>query len=349
MALNNEIDVLKAELSQYKVNTQRLKRENRKLKRLKENTGQNEFRNLRYELKNVKKKNNEMEKRICIIEKENAVLKNELELANGQPSDQDISDTLAEIQELEIEHVIGNRTLHQRLDRNLKDFVVDPFFYDEQNVLFRHRTEFFFRTYGRFENNEVMLWTDGYNDHCGDGYTVPHQVTKNFDEVATKYLNIHSHPHDKNFKPVFFKRDKKSSEEACSLFEEQSRCFLFDNHESLGSNFQNYANMIVQLFDSERTHSKSLEQLAMKSVLENGISFQNLPESLQVKAKCGYLTLQSPIPEYLGDEGRYWYEVMLTKFGVKDANFKYSLKRRKEFSFSNSWCNDEPTNILGFV
>ena len=125
-------------------------------------------------------------------------------------------------------------------------------------------------------------------------------------------------------------KETESSEEALHLF--KYRCFKFAD-ESLGISFQNYANMIVQIFDSERTHSKPLEKLAMKSVLENGISLQNLPKSLQVKAKCGYHTLHSPIPEYLVDEGRYWYEVLLTRFGVKDANFKYSLKRRKEYSF----------------
>ena len=187
MALNDEIDVLKAELS--------------------EKTGQNEFRNLPYELKNVKKKNNEMEKRICILEKENAALKNELALVDGQPSDQDISDALAAFHEFEIKKVVRNRTLYQRLDRNLKDFVVDPFFYKVQKKLFRRRTRFFYQTYV----TSLNYYCNGCNDYCEieDNLeaTVPHQVTKNFDEVATKYLKIPYRRFPRDFEPVFFKRD----------------------------------------------------------------------------------------------------------------------------------------------
>ena len=46
----------------------------------------------------------------------------------------------------------------------------------------------------------------------------------------------------------------------------------------------------------------------------------NLPRSLQMKAKYGYSVEQRPGPENLSDQGLFWYEVLLTRFKIENVN-----------------------------
>lgn len=48
----------------------------------------------------------------------------------------------------------------------------------------------------------------------------------------------------------------------------------------------------MQNYDLERVNPYSLEQLALTSVIRNGIPLKNLPKSLQKKAEHEYLILQ---------------------------------------------------------
>lgn len=353
-----EVNKLKEELVHYKILNKKLTTENGALKREKNKFVQTESRNLRCELKNVKKKNKTLEKKVERLMEEINVLTKELEATNcKQPNKQVISEKLTQMKERE-KFIISstNETFYQRVISNLKDLIVDPFFHCEQAVIFAEREDFFFETYGGMENSydrgTTPMWydiEDEYEDYEGDHSTIPYQVIQNFDEVVTKSFGVSCHQKCAAFKPVFFERNEEISYIASDLFDRQYPLREVFEGDKMNSNFENFANMITQRYDSKK-HPKSLEQIAMKSALQNGIPLNNLPKVLQMKAKHGYLTKQSPIPESLNDEGRYWYEALLTKCEVINVDhFRYSLKRRKECDYTLAYGDDERINGFEWV
>ena len=366
-----EINKLKGELAQLKILNKRLVSENEKLKREKDRFVQNESRNLRHELNNVKKKNRVLEKRNNCLEKENnnlkigpnmqkMIMENLSEINNNfsmvskkiKQLQEDNNDLRAELdsadwiptKELIASNKIlfrtrekhlqgGIQTIYQRLTKNLEDLVVDPFFYGEQRKLYSRRKQFFLQTYGE-EDDHLSFWNNGHNDDA-ELSTIPYHLVKNIDEVATKFLSVQCHPHSQNFKSIHFERHSTLSKEAFYLFDTNHDLEEIFNLDGIISTFPNLANMIVHDFASKQ-HPKSLEYMALKTVLRNGVTPRDLPKSLQFKAEHGYFTGESPIPENLSEEGRYWYEVLLTKIGDEDRVYRYSLEQRRKHNFQST-------------
>ena len=107
------------------------------------------------------------------------------------------------------------------------------------------------------------------------------------------------------FKPVLFERNEEVSYIASDLFcRKYDLREVFEGHE-IRSNYGHFANMIDQRFDSNK-HPKPLEQIAMKSAMQNRIPLNNLPQGLQMNAKHGYLTKTKPYTsEYLAKCGAF--------------------------------------------
>ena len=91
------------------------------------------------------------------------------------------------------------------------------------------------------------------------------------------------------FKPVLFERNEEISYIASDLFYRQYDLREVFEGDEIRSNFGNFSNMIAQRFNSKK-HPKPLEQIAMKSAMQNRIPLNNLPQGLQMNAKHGYLT-----------------------------------------------------------
>ena len=79
----------------------------------------------------------------------------------------------------------------------------------------------------------------------GNDDTIPYQLVKNFDQIILKSLSINCHPFCKNFKPVYFERQRELSCEVNDLFNNYVE-ELFLQKSLPSSSFENLANIIVQ-------------------------------------------------------------------------------------------------------
>ena len=78
--------------------------------------------------------------------------------------------------------LLGSKELYNRISSNLKDHKFEPFFIKEQYKLFQWREQFFYKKFGHYSDGRNIWFTEGADDSHGS-YTVPYQITKNFENI----------------------------------------------------------------------------------------------------------------------------------------------------------------------
>jgi len=253
---------------------------------------------------------------------------------------------LNRIDKVEVERVVqeqveilgGNAWLYNRINTNLKNGVFDPFFLEEHCKVYAWRESFFD---SHFQGDswftvETDLDGDYYEDYFSwdDPFarfiTIPMQITRHFDTVIA-LATAKVEPELKWLKSkVYFENDEILGNEAESKykietmvadlneeFEHLSNFSLSEKHplkyhyEEINLTFSHVAHIAVEAY---RKGPKKLEELAIKTVLKECISIDQLPVSLQKKIVYGMYAITDNTPNNITDEGKIVFEKLRNVF-----------------------------------
>merc|ERR1712062_244226 len=82
--------------------------------------------------------------------------------------------------------LVGSKSLYDRLDKKLKEGVLDTYLIEEQTRLYHWRLEFFRKYFGEFID-DYGVWSHSNGMNPEDSFhTIPYQITHRFDEVLSK-------------------------------------------------------------------------------------------------------------------------------------------------------------------
>ena len=226
--------------------------------------------------------------------------------------------------------------LYERIDKNMKCGKFDPFFLREHCQLFAWRESFFDRSfpgdswftaetdqYG--EEEDYFSWDDPFTRFI----TIPVQLTHHFDTViALATAKIEPELDWLKFQ-VYFSNDEILGNEAESKYKLETIVAdlnepdfvvpegsivghsLREHYDQVNLTFSDVAHIIVEVYQKG---PKKLEELAIKTILKNRISTDQLPVALQNKIVNGMYAIKDNIPDNITDEGKVVFEKMRKVF-----------------------------------
>jgi len=231
----------------------------------------------------------------------------------------------------------GNAWLYNRVNRNMKNGVFDPFFLEEHCKVYAWRERFFDSHFhgDSWFTVETDLDGDYYEDYFSwdDPFarfiTIPVQITRHFDTV-TALATAKVEPELKWLKSkVYFENDEILSNEAESKykletmmadlneefvaesFSQSDKHPLKYHYDEINLTFCHVAHIVTEAY---RKGPKKLEELAIKTVLKEGISVDRLPVTLQKKIVNGMYAISDNTPDNITDEGKIVFEKLRKVF-----------------------------------
>jgi len=231
----------------------------------------------------------------------------------------------------------GNAWLYNRVNRNMKNGVFDPFFLEEHCKVYAWRERFFDSHFhgDSWFTVETDLDGDYYEDYFSwdDPFarfiTIPMQITRHFATVIA-LATAKVEPELKWLKSkVFFENDEILGNEAESKykletmvadlneefvpdsFSQSEKHPLKYHYDEINLTFSHVAHIVVEAY---RKGPKKLEELAIKTVLKECISIDQLPVSLQKKIVYGMYAITDNTPNNITDEGKIVFEKLRNVF-----------------------------------
>merc|ERR1719500_1016848 len=189
--------------------------------------------------------------------------------------------------------------LYERIDKNMKCGKFDPFFLREHCQLFAWRESFFDRSfpgdswftaetdqYG--EEEDYFSWDDPFTRFI----TIPVQLTHHFDTVIAL---------------ATAKIEPELVVPEGSIVGHSLR----EHYDQVNLTFSDVAHIIVEVYQKG---PKKLEELAIKTILKNRISTDQLPVALQKKIVNGMYAIKDNTPDNITNEGKVVFEKMRKVF-----------------------------------
>eukprot|EP00092_Neocalanus_flemingeri_P040948 GFUD01044587.1.p1 GENE.GFUD01044587.1~~GFUD01044587.1.p1 ORF type:complete len:281 (-),score=74.58 GFUD01044587.1:153-995(-) len=240
----------------------------------------------------------------------------------------------------QIREVGGSQWLYKDINKNMKNGIFDPFFLREHCNLYSWRETFFDAHFAG--NSWFTVESDQYGEEEEDYFswddpftrfiTIPVQLALHFDAVLVlaaakiepelKWLKSH----------VFFRNDEIISNEAESKFKFEIMISdlhkpelvipegslvghsLKDHYDQVNLTFSDVAHIIVEMYQKG---PKKLEELSIKTILQNNLSMEKLPLKIQKKVAHGMYAVEGRVPENITDEGKVIFEKIRKEFNKK--------------------------------
>lgn len=214
-------------------------------------------------------------------------------LASQRETAEERKERFANVRQEQIE-LLGSEALYERVNTSFKLLRFEPAFAREQIKLFKWRKNYFHKQF------KDRWTTDGADDsHAFD--TVPFQITQHFEEVVAK-ANPKRDPHD----DTYFDNNELKSHKATSMFDFRYIEFCMrdvprwlKDHRDL-----TYSDALHIIAAAYQSQPLSLEQMAMKKVLEIQVPLTVLPRTLQEKAVKGMFHSSEEVEQVIDDEGK---------------------------------------------
>lgn len=225
--------------------------------------------------------------------------------------------------------IAGSKILYKRIDKCFKEGTMEPYFLKEQWKLFSWRERFFHHHF------PLSCWyTDGSDDsHFRD--TVPFQVTTNFDSLMTIAASMRL---GKVYGgKVHLENDEETSHLARIKWDfDPQHGFDFNDYAILENyNELSYSFTVHQLAELHPKGPRKLEELAMRTVIMNGISLAEMSRELKKKSVDGMYDLAEDAPEHIDEVGEKHFKRvkrLFTKMKAgDDVTSSITAKLKKSF------------------
>jgi len=232
--------------------------------------------------------------------------------------------------EEQVELLGGNRELYKRIDNNMMNGDLDPFFIREHCAIYAWREKFF----SKYFPNDSWFTVDFLNDTFPFDpespyyrfITIPYQITRYFDRVMALASAKLGDELSWIQREIYFENNEQLSDEAeCKYkWEELTTDFNEDGDdleklehcEEINVGFSEVAHIIAEV---HQTGPKKLEELALKALLQHYMPFDFLPldyvpKMIKKKAVHGMYDVEDDTPDNISDEGKRMFERMKKVF-----------------------------------
>jgi len=221
----------------------------------------------------------------------------------------------------QIEAIAGSEILLNRIDNSFRKQTIDPFFFKEQRKLYAWRKQFFEHHF------PVDTWSpSNFDESIFDEYSCPEefvhmhvcpaQITSNFDYLLSCVAGF------KKKGDIYLGEDEEASFYARRRWSGESEAFQFTKCDSLEDLYDTVGDELKLSF-SAAVHlvaelhpkgPKTLEELAMRSVIMHGISLEKMSKDLQKRSLVGLYHLSDDCPDHIDDEGRKCFKQLKNLF-----------------------------------
>ena len=199
--------------------------------------------------------------------------------------------------------IAGSKILYKRIDKSFKEGSMEPYFLKEQWMLYSWRERFFQHHFPLGGGSDAECWyTEGADDsHFLD--TVPFQVTTNFDCLMTLAASMRQR---KVYgEKIYLENDEEISNSVRKKWDiNPEHGFDFDDYAiSEHYNELSFSFTVHQLAELHLKGPRKLEELAMRTVIRNGISLAEMSRELKKKSVDGMYDLEDGAPEHIDNVG----------------------------------------------
>lgn len=235
----------------------------------------------------------------------------------------------------QIKVIAGSEILLHRIENSFREQTIDPFFSKEQRMLYAWRIQFFEQHFpvGSWSWRNALIEDSDFDDPGPEEhvymYVCPAEITSNFDYLLSCVAGF------KKKDDIFLEDDNETSFGARRRWSEESEAFQlrsYDNLEDLYDtvidelklSFSAAVHVIVELHPKG---PKSLEELAMKSVIIHGISMEEMSKDLQKRSLTGLYHLSDDCPDHIDDEGRKCFKQVKKLFEKLESDSGWLRER----------------------
>ena len=235
---------------------------------------------------------------------ENAA-KPEDDTARPRETEDERRERIADVRQEQID-LLGSEALYERINQSLKMLKFDPFFAEEQLLLY------FWRFFDYFEKEFGERYTSILS------ISVVILITQHFDEVVAR-----TDPYRDSYPLDYFEENESSAtvRKTVRLFDiryikdvlNSRKVLSRRGMKFLGMSVSDVLHMIAAAYRND-TKPLTLEHLAMKKALETQAPLTRLPRVLQEKAAKGWFQTSDQVKQFVDDEGKKTLEIFQRRY-----------------------------------
>ena len=198
--------------------------------------------------------------------------------------------------------LVGSERLYERINRNLRNLISEPYFTAEQFKLYKWRENFFYKVFGSWMVDKI--WTCHGNWFSHEFDTVPLQLTQFFDDLTVLACSLLDLT-DGN--QVYFDADEDTANRIIDLYLVKWIKLTWKTWNILDmlDGDLSFSDRIHRVSAAFQDGPPTLEELSIKKALEFKLNLEVLPEKLIFKAKHGMYACMKEFkrPGFLSKEG----------------------------------------------